>query len=353
LTVIVVSPDRQVNTATVAHSDQYDPIPDNNSASAVATPRQAELTLAKSVNNVAPTVGGTITYTVTLSNNGPDRATSVEVEDRLPSRLTCVSATPSVGTYDSSTGQWNVGSVDVGSPQTLVILAKATSTEPHTNSAMVTHADQFDPDPSSNVDGITVEPRAEVAPAVASLLRLGYHAHPTSFVLTFSSALDPARAQNLQNYVLTTINAIGQVGQRIRLVSAVYSPATLTVTLHPAHLVYLFGHYKLVVDGTAPSGLASPSGVLLDGAGNGVSGTNYVRTFGSGILAQPHPRFPGASRHVVARKTTAPAHLAKDDPHLRHAATTAFARQAHTAPLRTISVTLRPDAMDAALGAII
>jgi uncharacterized repeat protein (TIGR01451 family) len=273
LTVIVVSPDRQVNTATVAHSDQYDPIPDNNSASAVATPRQAELTLAKSVNNVAPTVGDTITYTVTLTNNGPDRATSVEVEDRLPSRLTFVSATPSVGTYDSSTAQWNVGSVDVGSPQTLVILAKATSTEPQTNSAMVTHADQFDPDPSSNVDGITVEPRAEVAPAVASLLRLGYHAHPTSFVLTLSSALDPARAQNLQNYVLTTIIAIGQVGQRIRLVSA-------------------------------------------------------------------------------ARKTTAPAHLAKDDPRLHHAATTAFARQAHTAPLRAISVTLRPDAVDGALGAI-
>ena len=36
------------------------------------------------MSNPAPNVGDTITYTVTLRNNGPDPATGVQVRDLLP-----------------------------------------------------------------------------------------------------------------------------------------------------------------------------------------------------------------------------------------------------------------------------
>jgi hypothetical protein len=159
---------------------------------------------------------------------------------------------------------------------------------------------------SSNNDGITVQPVAVPPPTVESLERLGYHAKPTRLVLTFSSALDPTRAQDIRNYTLVPINSKGQVGKPIPIVSAAYSLITLTVTLHPAHRLYLFAYYKLVVNGTDPSGLASPSGVLLDGQGNGVPGSDYVRVFGPSILAQPHPPLPGATRSDLApSKSTA------------------------------------------------
>ncbi len=123
----VQSPKPQTNVASIAHSDQFDPDTSNNTAAIVVTPQQADLTLDKIVDDPTPTVGATITYTVTLGNNGPDGATGVQVTDSLPAGLSFVSATPSQGTYDSGTGLWNVGAVHVGSPETLVIVARVVS----------------------------------------------------------------------------------------------------------------------------------------------------------------------------------------------------------------------------------
>ena len=57
------------------------------------------------------------------------------------------------------------------------------------------------------------------------------------------------------------------------------------MTLTTAHRLDAHaGHrYRLTVNGTALRGLANPSGVYLDGAGNGRPGTNYASTF-SGVV---------------------------------------------------------------------
>ena len=52
-----------------------------------------------------------MTFTITLTNAGPDTATGVQVTDLLPAGLTFVSATPSQGTYNPATGVWTVGTV--------------------------------------------------------------------------------------------------------------------------------------------------------------------------------------------------------------------------------------------------
>ena len=101
----VTSPSPQTNTATITHADQFDPNPGNNTASVAETPQQADLALSKSVNDPTPNVGDTITYTVTLSNNGPDAATSVQVTDPLPGGVSFVSDTTSQGTYDAEYGR--------------------------------------------------------------------------------------------------------------------------------------------------------------------------------------------------------------------------------------------------------
>src|SRR5262245_18391011 len=104
-----------------------------------------------------------MTYTIKLTDSGPDAATNVKVTDLLPAGLTFVGATPSQGSYDPSTGLWTVGTVTPGAPQTLQTQARAACPSAQTNIASISHADQFDPNAGNNAASAT-----EV-PAVADL----------------------------------------------------------------------------------------------------------------------------------------------------------------------------------------
>jgi uncharacterized repeat protein (TIGR01451 family) len=117
----VTSPAAQTNTASISNSDQFDPNAGNNSADATETPQQADLQVSKTVDNPTPNVGDTITYTVTLTNNGPDDATGVTVLDVLSTRVSFRSSRLGRGSYDPATGIWTVGTVAVGATETLII----------------------------------------------------------------------------------------------------------------------------------------------------------------------------------------------------------------------------------------
>jgi uncharacterized repeat protein (TIGR01451 family) len=159
IVALVSSPNAETNSATISHSDQFDPNTANNTANATETPQRADLALAKSVNNPNAAVGDQVTYLVTLSNNGPDGATNVTVTDLLPAGLMFVSATPSLGTYDSTTGVWLVGAVAAGGAQTLQVVAQVVSASGATNTAAITHSDQFDPNTANNVASATETPQ--------------------------------------------------------------------------------------------------------------------------------------------------------------------------------------------------
>jgi uncharacterized repeat protein (TIGR01451 family) len=75
ITATVDSPAAQTNTGTISAADQFDPDAANNTASVTETPQQADLAVTKTVSNATPNVGDQITFTITLSNQGPDDAT--------------------------------------------------------------------------------------------------------------------------------------------------------------------------------------------------------------------------------------------------------------------------------------
>lgn len=106
----------------------------------------ADLVVEKTVDLPTPHEGETITYTVTLTNNGPSDATGVEVTDLLPAGVTFDLAIPSIGAYDDGTGVWTVGSLAVGSAtlsfSASVDVGNVGATI--TNTASVTAADQTD-----------------------------------------------------------------------------------------------------------------------------------------------------------------------------------------------------------------
>src|SRR5262249_32754608 len=129
-----------------------------------------DLAVAKTVNDSTPDVGDTVTFTVTLTNNGPNIATNVRLTDALPAGLSFVSATPSQGTYDSLTGLWTVGTVLAGASSTLMLMAQVGATGGLTNTVTVSDSDQPDPNSDNNSASSTVtRPGATSTPSTTSV----------------------------------------------------------------------------------------------------------------------------------------------------------------------------------------
>ncbi len=145
------------NTATVSSSTP-DPDPSDNSDTETPVPAgAADLGIVKTVNNITPTVGSNVSFTLTLTNTGPSNATGVVVNDLLPAGYTFVSSTPSQGAYVSGTGVWTVGNLANGANATLAIVATVNASGPYLNTATVTSGTP-DPDPSDDTDTETPIP---------------------------------------------------------------------------------------------------------------------------------------------------------------------------------------------------
>jgi uncharacterized repeat protein (TIGR01451 family) len=120
------------NTATVtAPAGLTDPTPGNNSAtdSDTLSTVGATVTGTKAASGAPFTVGGTVTYTVVLSNSGPGPQgdnPGNEFIDVLPPGLALVSATATSGTAAANTGTntvtWN-GSIPASGSVTITITA--------------------------------------------------------------------------------------------------------------------------------------------------------------------------------------------------------------------------------------
>ncbi|MEX0359517.1 MAG: hypothetical protein AB3N10_00885, partial [Allomuricauda sp.] len=96
-----------INVAEVIAHDQLDQdsTPNNTTPSeddqdeVVVTPRQlVDVSVTKTADTNTPNIGGNISFTVTVTNDGPSDATTVVVTDLLASGYEFVSAIPSVGT---------------------------------------------------------------------------------------------------------------------------------------------------------------------------------------------------------------------------------------------------------------
>ncbi|MCP3962133.1 MAG: DUF11 domain-containing protein [bacterium] len=90
------------------------------------TSQLADLQITKTVDDGDVDIGDQVTFTVTVTNNGPLTATGVTVDDLLPASFTFVSKNPSQGTYDELTGEWDLGLLINGSSATLDITVEVT-----------------------------------------------------------------------------------------------------------------------------------------------------------------------------------------------------------------------------------
>ena len=100
------------------------------------------------------TPGKKVTYTLTLSNNGPGVATGVTVSDKLPAGVKFVKAEGD-GTYDATAGVWNLSGETIakGDDQSIEITVEITGEGAGalvTNVARISHQDQAGDNPTNN-----------------------------------------------------------------------------------------------------------------------------------------------------------------------------------------------------------
>ncbi len=155
LVVNVNRADIVVNTATVTTTTFDIDSTNNSDTETTAVIAQADLSLTKTVSNPTPNVGEQVTFTVTLTNNGPNQTTGIEVTDVLPAGLSNVAVTASngIGAYNVQTGIWSVGLLPPPPnthTATLTITATIASSSPITNTAEVTASSALDPDSTPN-----------------------------------------------------------------------------------------------------------------------------------------------------------------------------------------------------------
>src|SRR5690625_7196232 len=98
---------------------------------------EADLELNKSVNAAEPvTTGQEVTFELTVHNHGPADATEVYAEDEVPSVYTFVVSTATAGSYDVTSGCWDLVNLRNGSTATLEIVARELDTGTYLNSAI-------------------------------------------------------------------------------------------------------------------------------------------------------------------------------------------------------------------------
>ena len=204
-----------INVASVS-SQTPDPNSANNTDDAVTTMPTADLVLTKTGPDSA-TIGSDVTYTVTVTNEGPDESLSVQVRDPVPDGLTLVSYTnpPAFTCVDPEVANGFTVVCDAESlaPGETVIFTFVfnipAETVPGTifsNTASVRSVSEedlslqvFDPNEENNVDSVTT---ATAGPPQGDLavLKEGPAAAAADSDVTYTitlSSLGPAAAENV------------------------------------------------------------------------------------------------------------------------------------------------------------
>jgi hypothetical protein len=221
--------------------------------------------LATSPNPAATSQQVTLTATVTavpVLTPGVVKASGIQATQTQAPPITGV-----VVFLDGST-RLGMANVDANGHATLPVMFQTPGA--HVISAVYGGNPNYAGSPSNTVTQ-TITAATGDGPRVTLVQRFGYHAMPTTLVVQFNKALDPTSAQNVQNYII-----VGPGGVVIPIDLAIYNPLTSSVTLLPRQRLDLHLRYFFVINGTTPAGVRDASGLLLDGAGTGRPGSNYV-----------------------------------------------------------------------------
>ena len=172
--LVSANPGAITNTAIVS-STTPDPNPDNNTSTAISPNEEtADISVVKSASPNPVTAGDILTYTLIVSNAGPDEAQNVMLTDAIPGDLTDVEYSVDNGaTFNPWSGSYPIGTLSVGESKRIIIRGTVSRTASGIirNTAVV-DSTTFDPDTDNNTSTVTTDIAAFCGPRCQAITDL-------------------------------------------------------------------------------------------------------------------------------------------------------------------------------------
>ncbi|MFN8531132.1 MAG: S8 family serine peptidase [Anaerolineae bacterium] len=287
--------------------------------------------MTKTVNNDAPTEAQTVTFTLTVSNNGPGVVEEPIIVDTLPTGLTYVSDTCPVGTTQVAVANGVQITCDLTATGTIIpagfsltITIDATVNAGTTGSSLTNEAEltgwnpnSTDTDPSNNISYVSVcvggtpgncnpPPRVSDVQENTGISLISYPTVGTNvsqlrvmFNMPVRGGTTTDGASNAANYRLlaegssagfqtSVCNAPIDAGDAALGLGASYNAGTNSTSLTITSAPLAAGNYRLIVCGS--TSILNTQGVALDGNNDGGAGDDAVINFtvnfsGSGVVS--------------------------------------------------------------------
>ena len=284
ITATVDTTDQACNLAQITSGTPLDTNPVNNQSTVcVMAPRAADLDLSMSVSSPTVLVGGTVTYTLTVTNNGGDPAYAIDVQEAFPAfpLLNPTTSTASQGSYNPATGLWNLGSLGSGFSATLSLGVTAPNTAGALTNQGTASAGTSDPDNANNTASATT---TVLSPATVAATKTVSGSFNEGNTVTYSIVLSNSGSYDQQNNSGAELTDVLPASLTLVSASATSGTATATIATNTVTwdgVVPAGGSVTVTIQatinaGTATTTISNQGSVAFDADGNGVNEASGV-----------------------------------------------------------------------------
>jgi len=284
ITATVDTTDQACNQAQITSGTPLDTNPANNQSTVcVMAPRAADLDLNMSVSSPTVLVGGTVTYTLTVINNGGDPAYAIDVQEAFPAfpLLNPTTSSASQGSYNPTTGLWSLGSLGSGFSATLSLGVTAPNTAGALTNQGTASAGTSDPDNANNTASATT---TVLSPASVTATKIVSGSFNEGGTVTYSIVLSNSAAYDQQNNSGAELTDV--LPASLTLVSANATSGTATATIATNTVTWdgvvpAGGSVTVTIQatinaGTATTTISNQGSIAFDADGNGLNEASGV-----------------------------------------------------------------------------
>ena len=223
--------------------------------------------------------GSNLTYTITVTNNGPSMACGVTVTDALPAGLSLISATSSQGKCKGTTEiNCQLGQIASGAGVTVTLVAKGTATGTSITNTATVSGTQADPNLTNNSDTLITSLTAGQPQMTGTVTAKGWHNLDGRILYVdlklTNTGTGPAQNVRINSISLRTLSGTGVVTNYTSL-----SPALPLLVGNLAANTSAVTRFYFYVPPTVTRYSITESGNLQN-----TNGTNYNFSLGQAVI---------------------------------------------------------------------